>query len=813
MRFSPVNYCCKSLPRVLGVCAALALLPAAELRAAVLPTTDGFYGIWYAVGATGDQYAYKYSGGLGTYTHQTSPIAIYSATANKTFFVYGGTNGTNNTLKNYISYYDHATNLLARPRELRHVGGNDNHKNATITIDDQGYIWAFGNSHGNSGTGNLYKSAQPYSITDFNEIALPSVFNNNAGLPKLAYSNAFYQSGEGLVAVYNVYDDGRAVHVATSPNGTTWTDQRLLDTEQGHYTIARQHGSTIGVTADYHRGGSLDNRTNLYYFATNNFGQIWTNAAGTTLATPYTTVSNPALVHDYLAESKLVYMKDIDYDAAGNPVLLYLTVSDANGSGHLPGPQVGDHTLHTARWTGSQWEIRNAMLTDHNYDHGEMSIETDGTWRLTGPFINGPQAYATGGEIGIWTSTNQGTSWQLVDQLTQGSQFNHTYVRLPVNAHSDFTSYWADGNAYAQSESRLYFANRDGDVLQMPTHFNGDFAAPVPYTNEPPPPPPPAPAVRSYESFDYSNGGSALLIGKNGGTGWGGPWVLTSASTGFNTSQDDANLSSPAFPLSAAGDRLLAAGGGSGTFRADRQLANTFNLATEGATLYASFLFRKSTSGGASSDNMEFDFQSGTASPLRFGSTSGERFFIYDGSSVPESATFENVTLGQTYFIVLRIQAHASSADVYSALVYSGSETVPFGEPLTWDGVHNYSSSAVIDAIRLWIGAVASGQYDELRLGNTWLSVTRNPVAGDFDGDGDVDGADFVAWQTNFPKASGATLEQGDADGDGDVDGADFVVWQTNFPHTAGAASVCEPASIALATLGLAGYMIIRQRT
>jgi hypothetical protein len=55
------------------------------------------------------------------------------------------------------------------------------------------------------------------------------------------------------------------------------------------------------------------------------------------------------------------------------------------------------------------------------------------------------------------------------------------------------------------------------------------------------------------------------------------------------------------------------------------------------------------------------------------------------------------------------------------------------------------------------------------------------PVAGDYDSDGDVDGADFVAWQSNFPTAGGATLAQGDGDSDGDVDGADFVIWQTGF--------------------------------
>jgi hypothetical protein len=88
------------------------------------------------------------------------------------------------------------------------------------------------------------------------------------------------------------------------------------------------------------------------------------------------------------------------------------------------------------------------------------------------------------------------------------------------------------------------------------------------------------------------------------------------------------------------------------------------------------------------------------------------------------------------------------------------------------------------------------------------LAPPSPQIPGDFDGDGDVDGADFVAWQTNFPTAAGATLGQGDADGDGDVDGADFVVWQTNFPFTPGqgASSVPEPDSILLC--GLACFLI-----
>jgi hypothetical protein len=83
---------------------------------------------------------------------------------------------------------------------------------------------------------------------------------------------------------------------------------------------------------------------------------------------------------------------------------------------------------------------------------------------------------------------------------------------------------------------------------------------------------------------------------------------------------------------------------------------------------------------------------------------------------------------------------------------------------------------------------------------SVFLNVATAPP-GDFDSDGDVDGADFVVWQTNFPAASGKTLSTGDADADGDVDGADFIVWQTNFPSppVSVTSPVPEPASCILA--------------
>ncbi len=54
---------------------------------------DGYKGIWFTLGQV-SEYGDKYSGGLGTYTVNHVPMAIYAPKVGKTFFVYGGTTAT-----------------------------------------------------------------------------------------------------------------------------------------------------------------------------------------------------------------------------------------------------------------------------------------------------------------------------------------------------------------------------------------------------------------------------------------------------------------------------------------------------------------------------------------------------------------------------------------------------------------------------------------------------------------------------------------------------------------------------------------------
>ncbi len=80
----------------------------------------------------------------------------------------------------------------------------------------------------------------------------------------------------------------------------------------------------------------------------------------------------------------------------------------------------------------------------------------------------------------------------------------------------------------------------------------------------------------------------------------------------------------------------------------------------------------------------------------------------------------------------------------------------------------------------------------------------------DFDGDGDVDGKDFIAWQRGFGINDGsAQPADGDANGDGNVNGDDLAIWQNQYtvpPLTANVAAVPEPASAVLLLLAMAGF-------
>ncbi len=118
-------------------------------------------------------------------------------------------------------------------------------------------------------------------------------------------------------------------------------------------------------------------------------------------------------------------------------------------------------------------------------------------------------------------------------------------------------------------------------------------------------------------------------------------------------------------------------------------------------------------------------------------------------------------------------------------------------------------------AVNTWVFAHAQGvaPADTVNVRLFCLLVDENPstvyfddiqllLAGDFDGDKDIDADDLPIW-----KGAVGISADGDADGDGDSDGADFLLWQSSQSVTtvaiAAAGGVPEPATATMAVLGL----------
>lgn len=438
---------------------------------------NGFKGIWYMIQPTGNEFAYKYSGGLGTYPANHRPFAIYAKEVNKTFFCYGGTDEKNSTLLHTISYYDHHTKMVANPTIVLDKKTVDAHDNPVISIDSLGYIWMFSTSHGVERPSYISKSVKPYDISKFELVnATENVDGEDIPFTNFSYFQVYYEKGKGFLALFSRYDaeHRRVIGFNTSKDGQKWDKWTVIgNIEGGHYQVSAKVGGKIGIAFDYHPDGKgLDYRTNLYYLASSDWGKSWQTMSGEVPKLPLTSRENIALVKDFTSLKLNNYLLDVNLDENGSPLIL-----SVSSKGPEPGPQNGKrdwHFFYTDQ-KNKTWKSTVITASDSNYDMGSIYVEGKKTLKVIGPTNEGPQAYNPGGEMVAWVSKNYGESWKVAKELTLHSERNHSYLRKPNDAADGFYGFWADGNGRKPSESTLYFTNKKGEVFILPRTMTGDF--------------------------------------------------------------------------------------------------------------------------------------------------------------------------------------------------------------------------------------------------------------------------------------------------------------------------------------------------
>ncbi|UBM58997.1 BNR repeat-containing protein [Marinilongibacter aquaticus] len=432
---------------------------------------NGYKAIWFELN---QKYTYgdKYSGALGTYTAKHTPLAIYAPEVQKTFFVYGGTSAENaRHLLCMIGEFDHTTGMVSKPTIVHDKQGvDDPHDNPSICIDDKGFIWVFVSGRGTARPGFKYKSLAPYSTDSFVQVTEE----------EMTYPQPHFTK-DGFFHFFTKYSGVRQLYFETSTDGEHWTEDRQLAAipekegeKSGHYQTSNVYqNKTVGTFFNRHPNGNVDQRTDLYFLKSNDFGRTWTNVDGRPLQIPIKEKDSPARAINYAKQHKNVYLKDMGFDDQGNPACLYI-----RSNGHKPGPESEPYEWCLTKWDGKKWQTSVITSSDHNYDMGSLYI-SKGLWQIVGPTEIGPQKWGVGGELAIWQSKDEGKNWTKQKVLTQNSTFNHSYVRRPKVYQSPFSFFWADGHAHEFSKSELYFGDFDGRIWKLPYEMTASHEKPI----------------------------------------------------------------------------------------------------------------------------------------------------------------------------------------------------------------------------------------------------------------------------------------------------------------------------------------------
>ncbi|PTX92141.1 hypothetical protein DB346_24665 [Verrucomicrobia bacterium LW23] len=480
--------------------------------------TDGYRGIWYALGFR-FEYGDKYSGGLGTYTANHVPMAEYAPAVNRTYFTYGGTTGPERReLVIMAGSYDHGTRNVPRPVALYlDVAVDDPHDNAALRVDESGHIWVMKSGRGTKRPGLVFRSTKPHSLDEWelvsvHEFTYPQIWKRwlpvpgTSGVPgtrNVPASDGFflmltrYTSQPGKGPARNLFCQ------KSSGGGREWGDVQRLADFGGHYQTSGQwierdaEGKPTGrgkvcTFFNYHPGSDVDKRTNLYFMQTTDEGKTWTTACGHPLELPLKQILNDALVINYEAQGRCMYTCDLTFDKHGNPLLLCIISRKGE-----PGPAGGDREWTVLHWQPGPgtpaWKTHVVAVSDHNYDMGSLIVVGD-EWRIIGPTDKAPQQWGTGGEMALWISRApdaQGNrTWTRESAITgeksvlgQASEFNHSYARRALGAAepTEFAAFWADGHPGHLTRSQLYVCDSTGaQVLRLPYNMPGDSATLAP---------------------------------------------------------------------------------------------------------------------------------------------------------------------------------------------------------------------------------------------------------------------------------------------------------------------------------------------
>lgn len=379
----------------------------------------------------------KYSGNLGTYTAKHYPTAVEHN--NNVYFVHSGpvvveglgkygstsgggrsissfkrSDGKTNALGIYVSKVNPASNKVTKPTLVHMLYKDDPHQNAVLNVDAQGYIYILiAGSAANSGS-FIFRSKYPNNIDDFVDVS-PATFDysqtdpfkNNSSKPLyrgITYPKLFWVPDGYFRVIYTMHCKNRTyktdpcngkarnalITAELHPNGTNpiqMKNVKVLANYRGNYVVGNAKGNdivlafNIYLNEDVH-GGSIDDRTNLYYMHSSDGGLSWQNAKNQNIQFPIQSEAGyeQIVARKYFREgepvTRKIFMKDINFTGSGankKPMILYVGVTHNDTS--IDASLTAHHYLAKSFYDGYNWsqeKISNDV--DHSYSSGTLVL-------------------------------------------------------------------------------------------------------------------------------------------------------------------------------------------------------------------------------------------------------------------------------------------------------------------------------------------------------------------------------------------------------------------------------------------------------
>ena len=142
----------------------------------------------------------------------------------------------------------------------------------------------------------------------------------------------------------------------------------------------------------------------------------------------------------------------------------------------------------------------------------------------------------------------------------------------------------------------------------------------------------------------------------------------------------------------------------------------------------------------------------------------------------------------------------ASEQIFVNQLLDAGSNTLNFAIPATLGDSQLYARFRFGEFGLGSTGAAIIGEVEDYLFSTAVEEVAPLLANPDFDGNGMINGLDFLNWQSNTGMNGGATAANGDANHDGSVDFIDLAHWEIDYGANSGTTIAASSASTAAAT-------------